>query len=113
MRREISAAVFTSVQTAASTLGLHIRAARQARGWTMAEAAERSVMSLATYKRIEAGDPAVASGFVLQVLFQFDLLNPLVDSICPASDPLGEALRREKAPKRIRKSAHQRVDNDF
>jgi transcriptional regulator with XRE-family HTH domain len=113
MRKQISATVFTSVQTAASTLGQHLRAARQARGWTMAETAERSLMSLATYKRIEAGDPAVASGFILQVLFQFGLLDPLVNAVCPASDALGEALRREMAPKRIRKPSPQRVDNDF
>ena len=112
MRKEISASVFAAVHGASHTLGQHIRAARQSRGWTMAEAAERSLISLATYKRIEAGDPAVASGLLLQVLFQMGLLHQLVDAVTPASDQLGEALRRDQAPKRIRKSM-QRVDNDF
>lgn len=113
MRKTISASVFVPVQKASLLLGQHIRAARQSRSWTMAEAADRSVMSLATYKRIEAGDPSVASGFLLQVLFQLGLINQLVSSVAPASDELGEVLRREMAPKSIRKSASVRVDNDF
>lgn len=79
----------------------------------MAEAADRSLMSLATYKRIEAGDPAVASGFLLQVLFQLGLLGQLGASIAPGSDVLGEALRRERAPKSIRKPLSDVTDNDF
>jgi len=113
MRKMISASVFAPVQNASQTLGQHIRAARQARGWTMAEAADRALISLATYKRIEAGDPAVASGLLLQVIFQMGLLKQLASSIAPASDELGEALRRETASKRIRKPNAERVDNDF
>lgn len=113
MRKMISASVFAPVQNASLTLGRSIRAARQARGWTMVEAADRALISLATYKRIEAGDPSVASGLLLQVLFQMGLLNQLADSIAPASDELGEVLRRDKAPKRISKPTRDRVDNDF
>lgn len=113
MRKMISASVFVPVQNASLTLGQHIRAARQSRGWTMAETADRSLMSLATYKRIEAGDPSVASGFLLQVLFQLNLLNQLVSSVAPASDELGESLRRSMAPKSIRKPTGGRLDNDF
>ena len=63
----------------------------------MAETAERCLMSLSTYKRIEVGDPSVAAGFWLQTLFQLGLMKQLVQSVSPEADQLGETLRREQS----------------
>ena len=71
------------------------------RGMVWARAARIGV-SPATYKRIEAGDPAVAFGSWMTAFMQMQLLAQIVAATTPAADKLGEALRELKAPKRIR-----------
>lgn len=70
MKRPIAKTVLPPVEAAAARIGLNIRQARDARDWTMQEAAERALISLATYKRLDACDPSVSSGILLQVFFQ-------------------------------------------
>lgn len=113
MKSTITASLFAAVPEATRKMGQYIRSARQARGWTMAETAERCLMSLSTYKRIEVGDPSVASGFWLQTLFQLGLMKQLVQSVSPEADQLGETLRHEQARQRIRKSANRENEYDF
>jgi len=113
MKRIVSASVYNSTAQAAQIMGQNIRAARQARGWTMAEAAERSVISLNTYKKIEAGDPSVAFGFWLQTFYQLDLLQHLAQATSPHVDQLGEALRKEKAVQRVRNNKKEPAKYDF
>lgn len=112
MRKTSSASLLPSVESPLRELGQYIRAARQARGWTIAETAARGVMSPATYKRIEAGDPSVSMTSWANVLFQFKLLEQCVAALAPAQDRLGEALRADQASKRVRKPK-VRDDYDF
>lgn len=101
MRKIIGASVFPAVVDASQALGQAIRRARQARRWTMADMAERALVSLSTYKKIEAGDPSVAYGLWLQVVYQLGLMDTLVMALSPERDALGEAMRREQEPQRI------------
>lgn len=102
MKKDINASILPSLETPLKQMGKYVRAARQARDWTIAEASARIGVSTATYKRIEAGDPAVAFGSWMTALFQLQLLDQVVLATAPAADKLGEALRALKAPKRIR-----------
>lgn len=110
MKKNSSASLLPSVESPLHELGRHIRAARQARGWTIAEIAARAVMSPATYKRMEAGDPSVSMTSWANVLFQFKLLEQCVAAVAPAQDRLGEALRADQVSKRVRKP---KVKDDY
>lgn len=113
MKRVVGASIFTHVNQASIEMGRNIRAARQARGWTMAATAERSLISLATYKKIEAGDPSVAFGFWLQTLFQLGLMEQVSQATAAHTDKLGEALRAEQSPKRVRTPSKGKDAYDF
>lgn len=110
MKKDIRAALLPSLEQPLMQMGKHVRAARQARNWTIAEAAARIGVSSATYKRIEAGDSAVAFGSWMTAFMQMQLLGQIVAATTPAADKLGEALREIKAPKRIR--SKKSVDGD-
>ncbi len=103
MKRSAKAALMPSLELPLKQIGRHLRAARQSRGWTVAEAAARVVISTATYKRIEAGDPSVSFGAWASAMFQLQLLDAVTAATAPAADRLGEALREYKAVKRVRK----------
>lgn len=113
MKRVVGASVFSNVTQASMDMGRNIRAARQARGWTMAATAERSLISLATYKKIEAGDPSVAFGFWLQTFFQLGLMDQVMQATAPHTDKLGEVLRTEQSPRRIRAPNKSKDSYDF
>ena len=112
MKKSVNNSILPSLEIPLQEMGKHVRAARQARNWTIAEAAARIGVSTATYKRIEAGDPAVAFGSWMTTFMQMQLLEQIVAVTAPAADKLGEALRELKAPKRIRskKSGDDRYD---
>ncbi|GAB4062514.1 helix-turn-helix transcriptional regulator [Uliginosibacterium sediminicola] len=113
MKKQASAALPSLLVAPLHTLGGNLRAARQARGWTIAEAAARSLVSPATYKRLEAGEPSVALGTWITVLHQLQLLDAVLAATAPQADALGEALRARKAPRRVRKSADEDARYDF
>lgn len=81
-----------------------LRALRLLRGWTQAEAAERSGMTMASYKRFErTGDIAFKS--LLKVAIAFDAVQPFQALFAPpAFRSLDEAVRplpqRQRAPRR-------------
>lgn len=92
---------------AARHLGALVRRARLARGWTLAELAERSRVSLATIKRIEAG---ASSASLASWLLLFERLG-LLPKLRALEDPASEALLNETRAKRARrKSAKQDLD---
>jgi transcriptional regulator with XRE-family HTH domain len=104
MKRDVNASMLPSLEKPLKLLGLQLRLARQSRGWTIAEAAARVVVSPTTYKRMEAGDPRVAMGYWAAVMQQFDLLEKVVKATAPTEDTLGQALRMTLARQRVRKT---------
>lgn len=114
MKKDAKAALLPALSLPLQQLGRHLRAARQGRGWTVAEAAARAVISPATYKRMEAGDPSVSMGAWAAVLFQLRLLDAVIAATAPAMDEVGEALRARKAVKRVRSAVGKdRARYDF
>lgn len=110
MKKDANASLLPAVVPQLELLGRSIRAARQARAWTVAEAAARVVTSPATYKRIEAGDPSVAMGSWCNALQQLGLLGAVVAAAAPEADKLGQALREANAPKRVGRSSRKDAD---
>lgn len=90
-------------------LGDLVRQARLARRWTLDELAERSRISLATLKRIEAGSVATSLGGWLTVLERVGLLPRLAE----IRDPASEALLDQTRAKRSRKGKSKLADLDF
>jgi len=74
-------------------LGRRIRAERKRRGWTQAELAERSALSVATIGRLEtSGQGQLAS--LLRVLAAFQRLKDLDDVLAPNAPKTLDELRR-------------------
>ena len=58
-------------------LGRDLRLARERRGWSLREAAERLFVTVPTLRRLEAGHPGVSLGIVAQALFIYGLVERL------------------------------------
>lgn len=101
------------VRQAVAMMGQDLRSARQARRWTQADTARRAGMALATYKRLEAGEPGVTLGLWLQAWEQIGLLDQLAEAIRPHRDPHGERLRRFQCDVRVRPASRRRADWDY
>ena len=92
------------VSRAVTKLGEDINRARRRRGMTQQSLAERIGASVATIKRMEAGDPRIPLHFLARTLYVFgeiDRLSLLLDS---GQDEIGLNLMDEQLPKRIRTS---------
>lgn len=85
-------------------LAARLRALRLQRGWTQAEAAERSGMTLASYKRFErTGEIALQS--LLKVAIAFDQIDRLEAVFQPPpfrslDEAVAPASKRVRAPRR-------------
>ena len=88
------------------TLGENLRLARLRRKLTTEQVAERASIGRMTLYKIEQGNPSVAMGSYLQVLFVLGLQNDL--SLVAADDQLGRKLQdagltvQKRAPKQTR-----------
>jgi DNA-binding XRE family transcriptional regulator len=93
-----------AVRQAAAKMGENLRSARQARSWTQDYAAWRASVSLPTYKRMEAGDPAVGLEFWLRAWLQLGLLDLWAEATDPHRDTFGERCRcLQRARARVRR----------
>lgn len=101
------------VLAASAKLGQDLRAARQARRWPQRDTAQRAGMSLATYKRLEAGDAAVGLRFWLQAWGTMGLLTQMVDGSSPHREEIGERARRRWADVRMPRASRREEDWDY
>jgi transcriptional regulator with XRE-family HTH domain len=90
------------VRKALRKLGSDIQIARKRRRLTMAIVAERAFISRNTLTRVERGDPAVALGIYVTVLFALGLADRVGDLADPSTDSVGLSLETERLPKRAR-----------
>lgn len=90
-------------------VGRDLRLARKRRRKTIAEVAEMVGVSVATIKRIEAGDPSVkfAIFVALAEIFQ---LEESIRFAEPETDAIGLTLEKQRLPERIRKKQDRRLD---
>lgn len=110
MRRTETRFTTPSAHGLAGRLGAAIKAARLARNWRQADFAERARISLATAKRIEAGDVAVGLSSWLSAFEVLGLLRLLEPAGQLDSDRLGTSLRHRQARQRARGGAADAYD---
>lgn len=90
------------IKRALGKFGQDVSTARRKRRFTIAMMAERTGVSLNTYRRIEKGDPSVAMGAYAMVLFALGFGNALGDMIDRSRDNIGLQLEEARLPKRVR-----------
>jgi transcriptional regulator with XRE-family HTH domain len=83
-------------------LGRDLSVARRKRRITQAIMAERIGVAIATYLRIERGDPTVGVAAYAMALFVLGLGTPFADLVDAARDDQGLVLDAERLPKRVR-----------
>jgi transcriptional regulator with XRE-family HTH domain len=101
------------VRQTVTKMGQDLRSARQARRWTQADVARRAGMALATYKRMESGEPGVTLGLWLQAWEKMGMLDQLAEATRPHRDAHGERLRRFQSGIRVRPVSRRREDWDY
>jgi transcriptional regulator with XRE-family HTH domain len=89
---------------AIARLGQDISRARRRRRISQSSFAERSGFSLATLKRLEAGDSRVGLETVARALYVLGEIGRLERLLDTAEDDVGLALMDAQLPKRIRRS---------
>lgn len=87
------------------TLGQRIRTARVRRRWSTEELAQACGVGRRTLYRVENGDPGVALGTWLGVLWKLGLLHTLDGVAHPDSDEHGKILEAAARPQRVRAAA--------
>ena len=102
-RRKASQRIFfRPTERFCKTLGQRISLARRKRSLTQQDMADRCLMSLSTYRRIEKGDSSVTAAALLRVLFLLGGIHSLDEMIDPLQDELGNTFIEDQLPKRIR-----------
>lgn len=89
-------------------LGQDIRDARRRRRIPVAIAAERASISRMTLLKIEKGDPGVAMGSYVTVLFVLGLADRVGDLADVRNDSVGLQLDEERLPQRIRSAGNRK-----
>jgi len=84
------------------TLGADIGVARRRRHLPMSVVAERALTTRQTVGRIEKGDPTVAMGTWVTVLFAIGMLDRIAELAAPERDAVGLALEEDRLPVRAR-----------
>lgn len=91
-------------------LGERVRAARLRRQLSTDDLAKACGLGRRTLYRIETGEPGVAIGSLLAVLWKLGLLNTVRAVADPDDDEHGKILEAARRPQRVRAPA---PDNDF
>jgi transcriptional regulator with XRE-family HTH domain len=91
-------------------LGQRVRIARVRRRLSTDDLAQACGIGRRTLYRIERGDPGIALGSFLSVLWKLALLDTIRGVADPDTDDHGKILEAAARPKRVRAPA---TDNDF
>lgn len=92
------------------TLGQRVRIARVRRRMSTEELAQACGIARRTLYRIESGEPGIALGTFLSVLWKLALLDTLGGVADPDTDDHGKILEAALRPQRVRAAA---AENDF
>ena len=98
------------VQKHLEELGQRVRIARVRRRMSTEDLAQACSIGRSTLYRIEHGEPGIALGTFLSVLWKLALLDTMGGVANPDSDDHGKILEAASRPQRVRAPAS---DNDF
>ncbi|GAB1387922.1 MAG: hypothetical protein AMXMBFR78_27730 [Rubrivivax sp.] len=110
MAHEVTQLLPLEVLKSVELLGERIRTARLRRRLGMDELAKACGIGRRTLYRIESGEPGVAIGSMLAVLWKLGLLDTVRAVASPDDDEHGKILEAARRPQRVRVPAS---DNDF
>ena len=99
------------VRSRLECLGQRVRTARVRRGLSTENFAQECGIGRRSLYRIETGDPGVALGTFLAVLWKLGLLESVQGVANPDDDEHGKILEAARRPERVRNSVAE--DNDF
>lgn len=100
------------VKKALKKLGGDIQDARRRRRIPMTLMAERAAISRTTLTKIEKGDPSVALGLYVTVLFVLGMVNRVSELADIRNDETGLMLDEESLPKRIHLPRYKGADDE-
>ncbi|WP_427914860.1 helix-turn-helix transcriptional regulator [Ramlibacter sp. MMS24-I3-19] len=100
------------VEQAAQRLGANIRTARLRRRMPQDELTKAAGIDRRTLARLESGDPGVALGRAMSVLWALGLLSTTRSLADPETDEHGKILEQARLPQRARHTATA-IDNKF
>ena len=101
----------SDVRAAIRALGEHLKIARKRRSETQEHLAKRLMISTATVRRMEGGDPGIAVGTVATALWAFGMLRNFRRLADPDEDAVGKALELKRLPKSVRASRVEASDD--
>ena len=110
MARESTEQLPREVLKQLETLGQRVRVARVRRRISTEDLAQACGMGRRTLYRIERGEPGIALGSFISVLWKLGLLDTLSGVADPDTDDHGKILEAAARPQRVRSPAS---DNDF
>jgi transcriptional regulator with XRE-family HTH domain len=102
MRSAIHDVLPVNLRRSLAKFGHDLSLARRKRHLTVAMMAERTGLAMATYGRIEKGDPSVAMGAYAMALFVLGFGEPFGNLMDARHDDEGLLLDEERLPKRVR-----------
>lgn len=102
MRSNVLLRLPSAVRRSLVKLGHDLSVARRKRRITQAMMAERIGVALATYMRIEHGDPTVGVAAYAMACFVLGLGTPFADVVDAARDDQALVLDAERLPTRVR-----------
>lgn len=101
------------VRSSVATFGSRIRMARLRRKMEQEELARACGVTRRTIWRIETGEPGVAFGTILTVLWKLGLLDSAAGIADPDQDEHGKILEAARMPQRARQRSTGSLDNNF
>jgi transcriptional regulator with XRE-family HTH domain len=110
MAQQHAAQLPLEVRKSVELLGERIRIARLRRQLSTDELAQACGIGRRTLYRIETGEPGVAIGSMLAVLWKLGLLDSVRAVANPDDDEHGKILEAARRPQRVRARV---ADNDF
>ena len=93
-------------------VGQNIQIARKRRRIPLRQMSERTLISVPTIRKVEAGDPSVSIGIFLQILWVLQLHTGFEKIADPTKDILGNMKELRRLPKKIH-AEKQKIDLDF
>ena len=110
MAREPTERLPREVQKQLKELGEHLRTARVRRHMSTEDLAQACGIGRRTLYRIENGEPGIALGTLMSVLWALGLLDTIRSVANPDTDDHGKILEAASRPQRVRALVQ---DNDF
>nr|MBF0223199.1 helix-turn-helix domain-containing protein [Desulfobulbaceae bacterium] len=91
------------------TIGDNLRTARIRRRKSLSDAAQMVGVSKSSIERMEKGDPSVKIGVYLAAAEVYQI-EDTINFADPAKDTIGQALERQRQPKRIHHKENKKLD---